>query len=112
VGGSADAALRELAETRLVEQSHGERAANATAACAGHPVHAVLSGSLTVTPEGAAGGGNAKFELTASDCSGKTLWHQTHGGDATGPQGLQVAAERAVDGAIGAYLNPPKRRGR
>ena len=112
VGGSADAALRELAETRLIEQSHGERVANAAAACAARPVHAVLSGSLTITAEAATGGGNAKFELTASDCSGKTLWHQTHGGDATGPQGLQVATERAVDGAIGAYLNPPKRRRR
>jgi TolB-like protein len=112
VTGTADAALRELAETRLTEQSHGERSATAAAACAAHAVHAVLSGTLTVTPEGTAGGGNAKFELTASDCGGKTLWHQTHGGDATGPQGLQVATERAVDGAIGAYLNPPKRRGR
>ena len=112
VSGNADATLRDLAETRLIAQSHAERAANATAACTGHPVHAVLSGILPVTPDTAAGGGNAKFELTASDCSGKTLWHQTHGGDATGPQGLQVATERAVDGAIGAYLNPPKRRRR
>ena len=112
VTGSADAALRELAETRLTEQSHAERTASAAAACAGHPVHAVLAGILTITPEGTAGGGNAKFELTASDCSGKALWRQTHGGDATGPQGLQVATERAVDGAIGAYLNPPKRRRR
>jgi TolB-like protein len=112
VTGNADAALRELAETRLTEKSHGERAASAAAACAAHAVHAVLSGSLTVTPDAAAGGGNAKFELTASDCAGKALWRQTHGGDATGPQGLQTATERAVDGAIGAYLNPPKRRGR
>ncbi|MDP9105301.1 MAG: hypothetical protein M3N49_05140 [Candidatus Eremiobacteraeota bacterium] len=112
VGGSAEATLRDLAETRLIEQSHAERAANAAAACTGHPVHAVLAGVLTITSEPATGGGNAKFELTASDCTGKTLWHQTHGGDATGPQGLQVATERAVDGAIGAYLNPPKRRRR
>ncbi len=112
VTGTADAALRGLAETRLIEQSHGERAASATAACTGHPVHAVLSGALTVTPEAAAGGGAAKFELTASDCAGKTLWRQIHGGEGTGQQGLQVATERAVDGAIGAYLNPPKRRRR
>jgi hypothetical protein len=109
VGGTADAALRELAETRVAERAHAERATTAAQACVSHP-HAVLTGVLTVTPEGATGGGNAKFELTASDCSGKTLWHQTHGGDATGPQGLQTATERAVDGAIGAYLNPPKRR--
>jgi TolB-like protein len=112
VTGNADAALRDLAETRLVEQAHGERAATAAAACAAHAVRAVLSGSLTVTPDATAGGGNAKFELTASDCSGKVLWRQTHGGDATGPQGLQNATQRAVDGAIGAYLNPPKRRRR
>jgi TolB-like protein len=111
VGGTADAALRELAETRVAERAHAERAATAAQACVSHP-HAVLTGVLTVTPEGTAGGGNAKFELTASDCSGKTLWHQTHGGDATGPQGLQTATERAVDGAIGAYLNPPKPRRR
>jgi hypothetical protein len=111
VGGTADAALRELAETRLTERAHAERVASAAAACSsGHAPHAILTGVLTVTPEGAAGGGNAKFELTASDCSGKTLWRQTHGGDATGAQGLQIATERAVDGAIGAYLNPPKRR--
>jgi hypothetical protein len=110
VGGVASETLRELAETRLIEQAHAERAASAATACAAHRVHAVLSGTLTITPDPAAGGGNAKFELTARDCSGKTLWHQTHGGDATGPQGLQTATERAVDGAIGAYLNPPKRR--
>ncbi len=111
VGGTADAALREIAETRVAERSHAERATTAAQACVSHP-HAVLTGVLTVTPEGTAGGGNAKFELTASDCTGKTLWHQIHGGDATGPQGLQTATERAVDGAIGAYLNPPKRRRR
>ena len=113
VGGTADAALRELAEARLAERAHAERVATAAAACSsGHAPHAILAGILTVTPEGTTGGGNAKFELTASDCSGKTLWHQTHGGDATGAQGLQTATERAVDGAIGAYLNPPKRRRR
>ena len=111
VGGTADAALRELAETRVAERAHAERATSAAQACASHP-HAVLSGILTVTPEGATGGGNARFELTASDCSGKTLWHQIHGGDATGAQGLQSATERAADGAIGAYLNPPKPRRR
>lgn len=113
VAGSADAALRELAATHLAERAHAERVATAAAACSsGHAPHAVLTGVLTVTPEGTAGGGNAKFELTASDCSGKSLWHQTHGGDATGPQGLQTATGRAVEGAIGAYLNPPKRRRR
>ncbi|MDQ6943118.1 MAG: hypothetical protein M3169_11480 [Candidatus Eremiobacteraeota bacterium] len=111
VGGTADAALREIAETRVAERAHAERATTAAQACVSHP-HAVLTGVLTVTPEGATGGGNAKFELTARDCTGKTLWHQTHGGDATGPQGLQSATERAVDGAIGAYLNPPKPRRR
>jgi hypothetical protein len=111
VGGTADAALRELAETRVAERAHAERVATAAAACSsGHAPHAILSGTLTVTPDGTTGGGNARFELTAHDCFGKTLWHQIHGGDATGPQGLQAATERAADGAIGAYLNPPKRR--
>ncbi len=111
VTGTADAALRELATTHLTERAHAERAATAAAACTGHALKAVLAGTLTTTPD-ATGGGNAKFELTASDCSGKVLWRQTHGGDATGPQGLQTATERAVEGAIGAYLNPPKRRRR
>jgi TolB-like protein len=111
VGGTADAALRELAETRVAERAHAERATSAAQACVSRP-HAVLAGVLTVTPDGPSGGGNAKFELTASDCSGRTLWHQIHGGDATGPQGLQYATERAADGAIGAYLNPPKPRRR
>jgi hypothetical protein len=111
VGGAANETLRELAATHLAERAHAERVATAAAACSsGHAPHAILTGVLTVTPEGTAGGGNAKFELTASDCSGKRLWHQTHGADATGPQGLQTATERAVEGAIGAYLNPPKRR--
>ena len=111
VGGTADAALREIAETHVAERAHADRVASAAAACSsGHAPHAILSGILTVTPEGTTGGGNAKFELTASNCTGKTLWHQTHGGDATGAQGLQTAAERAVEGAIGAFLNPPKRR--
>ena len=109
VGGTADAALRELAETRVAERAHAERATTAAQACVSHP-HAVLAGVLTVTPDGTTGGGNAKFELTASDCSGKLLWRQTHGGDATGAQGLQIATDRAADGAIGAYLNPPKRK--
>jgi TolB-like protein len=111
VAGPADAALRELATARLADRAHAERAATAAAACASHPRKAVLAGTLTTTPN-AAGGGNAKLELTASDCSGKVLWRQTHGGDATGAQGLQTATERATEGAIGAYLNPPKRRRR
>jgi TolB-like protein len=111
VSGAADAALRELATTRLTERAHAERAATATAACTGHTPKAVLAGSLTTTAN-ATGGGNAKFELTASDCSGKVLWRQTHGGDAAGAQGLQTATDRAVEAAIGAYLNPPKRRRR
>jgi TolB-like protein len=114
VGGNGSEALRELAATHIAERAHAERAATAAAACSsGHAPHAILAGILTVTPEGTTGGGNAKFELTASDCSGKTLWHQTHGGDAIGPQGLQTATERAAEGAIGAFLNPPKpHRGR
>ena len=111
VAGAADAALRELATARIADRAHAERAATAAAACTGHTLKAVLAGTLTTTPD-ATGGGKAKFELTASDCSGKMLWRQTHGGDGTGAQGLQTATDRAVLSAIGAYLNPPKRRGR
>lgn len=108
VRGTASEALLELAESHLAERAHAERTATAAAACSsGHAPHAILAGLLTVTPE-APSGGSAKFELTASDCSGRTLWHQTHGGNAIGAQGLEAATVRAVEGAIGAYLNPPK----
>ena len=112
VEGSADAALREYATQRLLAKTNGERATSAATACAAHAVRAVLSGTLAVRPDAQFGGGSASFELTARDCSGKQLWQQTHSNDAGGAQGQQVATERAVDSAIGAYLNPPKRRRR
>lgn len=112
VEGSADAALREQAAQRLVARSGGERAASAATACAAHPVRAVLTGNLTVRPDAQFGGGSATFELTATDCAGKLLWRQTHSNDAGGAQGQQLATDRAVDAALGAYLNPPARRRR
>jgi hypothetical protein len=111
VEGSADAALRELATEKLVARTSGERAASIAAACAVRTVHAVLAGTLSVRSD-AQFGGNATFELVARDCAGKVLWQQTHGNDAGGAQALQLATERAVDAAVGAYLNPPKRRRR
>jgi TolB-like protein len=112
VEGSADATLREYATQRLLARTNAERAASASAACAAHPVHAVLTGTLAVRPDAQYGGGTASFELTASDCNGKQLWRQTHSNDAGGALGQQIATERAVDAAIGAYLNPPKHRRR
>jgi hypothetical protein len=109
VEGGADAALREYATQRLLARTNGERAANAAGACAAHPVRAILTGSLSVRPDAQFGGGSASFELTATDCAGKLLWRQAHSNDAGGVQGQQLATERAVDAAIGAYLNPPKR---
>jgi TolB-like protein len=110
VEGSADANLREYATQRLLARTNAERAQTAAAACAARPVHAVLSGTLTARPDAQFGGGSATFELTASDCAGKVLWRQTRSNDAGGAQGQQLATERAVDAAIGAYLNPPKGR--
>ena len=112
IEGGADAALRELATQRIVERTHGERATSSTAACTAGPVHAVLSGILAVRPDSQFGGASATFELDARDCSGKVLWHQSASNDAGGTQGSQLATERAVDAAVGAYLNPPKRRRR
>ena len=112
IEGPADAALRELATQRLTARTGGERVAGAAAACAARRVRAVLTGALAVRAEPQFGGGSATFELTASDCAGKMLWRQSHSNDAGGAQGLQVATERAVDAAAGAYLNPPKRRRR
>jgi hypothetical protein len=48
--------------------------------------------------------------MSAHDCAGKLLWKQTHSNDAGGTAGAQLATERAVDAAIGAYLNPPHRK--
>jgi TolB-like protein len=111
IEGSADAALRDRATQRLLDGVHGERADSIRAACAAHVVHAIFSGTLVVRPDAQYGGGSATLDLTASDCSGKPLWHQSHTNDAGGAQGQQTAVDRAVDAAIGAYLNPPKRRG-
>ncbi len=110
VEGPAEAALREFATQRLLARTNGERAATAAAACAAHPVKAVLSGTLSTRPDPQYGGASATFDLSAHDCAGKLLWHQTHSNDAGGAQGAQLATERAVEAAIGAYLNPPRRR--
>jgi len=112
VEGPADAALREIATQHLLARTNGERAATAAAACAAHPVKAVLTGTLSTRPDAQFGGAGATFELSAHDCAGKLLWHQTHSSDAGGAQGAQLATERAVEAAIGAYLNPPRRRRR
>ena len=110
VDGSADATLREYAVQRLLAKTNGERAASLAAACAARTVHAALNGTLSVRPDPQFGGASATFELSASDCAGKVLWHQTYSGDAGGAQGAQLATERAVDAAIGAYLHPPRTR--
>ena len=106
IGGSADAALRERATQRLVDRIHGELAGSIRTICAAHAVHAILSGGLSVRP--ARSGGSATLNLTASSCSGKTLWHQTHVSVGGGAQGQQVAVDGAVDAALSAYLHRAK----
>jgi TolB-like protein len=108
VGGGADAALRDIATSRVAERTHAEQVASSAIACVDHPRDAVLSGTL-VTRGAANGNVGATFDLTAADCAGKVLWHGSYTNDAAGPQAGQVAVERAVDAAVGAYLNPPKR---
>jgi TolB-like protein len=110
VEGPADASLREIATQRLLARTNGERVASAAAACAAHPVKAVLTSTLSTRPDPQFGGASATFDMSAHDCGGKLLWHQTHSNDAGGTQGAQLATERAVEAAIGAYLNPPRRR--
>jgi len=112
VGGSADPALREVATARAAERAHADRVESSAVACGEHPHDAVLSGTLSTRPGPASGGAGATFDLTAADCAGKVLWHGSYSNDAAGPQASQVAVERAVDGAVGAYLSPPKRRRR
>jgi hypothetical protein len=109
VEGSAEAALREVATQRIAARTNGERAQSVQAACAAHPVRAVLTGTLAVGRQTAFGGGTARFELTASDCAGKVEWRQTHASAAGSAQGQRIATERAVDAALAAYLSPPQR---
>lgn len=109
IGGSADAALRDHATQLLLDRVHGERADSVHAACAAHAMRAVFSGTLVVNADARYGGSNATLDLTASDCSGKPLWHETHSNG--GGVGQQVAVDDAVEAAVGAYLNPAKKRG-
>jgi len=109
IGGSADPALRERATQRLADRIHGERAESVRTICAAHAVRAIFSGALSIRTE-AQSGGSARLDLTASSCSGKTLWQQTHVSVGGGTQAQQIAVDSAVDAAISAYLNPPKKR--
>ena len=107
VEGPADTALRDAATVRLASRAHADRTATAAAACSGHPHDTILTGSLSLKGD-ATTGSSASLDLVATDCSGKTLWSRTFTSDATGAQGAQLATERVVDAAVGAYLNPPK----
>jgi TolB-like protein len=109
VGGGADIALRDIATSRIAERTHAEQVASTAIACTDHPRDAVLSGSLSTRAEASNGNVGATFDMTAADCAGKVLWHGSYSNDASGPQAGQLAVERAVDAAVGAYLNPPKR---
>jgi hypothetical protein len=108
IGGSADPALRERATQRLADRIHGERSDSVRTICNAHAVRAIFSGGLTVRPEPQSGG-SATLSLTASSCSGKTLWHQTQISLSGGAQAQQIAVDSAVDAAIAAYLNPAKK---
>jgi hypothetical protein len=104
VDGPADAASRDGAIARVLRDVRGERAATAASACTGHTPRAVLSGILLVKDAGT--GKAATFELDAKDCAGKQLWRESATRDAST---AQLAVERAVDAAVTAYLNPPRR---
>jgi TolB-like protein len=110
ITGSADPALRTFATQRVADQTHGQAADSASSACQANASNTVLSGDLGFRPDTHAGGGRATFQLTASDCAGKVLWRKSFSDGARGTQGAQIATQHAVDAAVGAYLNPPKRR--
>jgi TolB-like protein len=112
VDGGVEASLRELAVQRIAARTNAEHAASVVAACGAQPIRAVLSGILAVKPDPQFGSYSATFELDATDCSGKVVWRESFTRDAGGAQGMQLATERAVDAAVGAYLNPPKPRRR
>jgi TolB-like protein len=108
ITGSADPALRTFATQRVTDQTHAQAAESASSACQANAASTVLSGALAFRPDAHGGGGRATFQLTASNCGGKVLWHKSFTDGARGTQGAQVATARAVDAAVGAYLNPPK----
>jgi TolB-like protein len=110
VAGPADAALRTLATERVAQGTHAQAADNPSSACQANASSTILSGALAFRPNTTGGGGSATFELTASDCGGKVLWRKSFTNVAGGAQGAQLATQHAVDAAVGAYLNPPKRR--
>jgi TolB-like protein len=110
VGGGAAQALREVAAARTAERARGERVASATVACGAHPQDVVLSGTLSLRADPIHGGMGATYDLTATNCAGQTLWHGSYSNDAAGPQAGELATQHAVDAAVAAYLNPPRRR--
>lgn len=104
VTGSASAALRMHAAELLAERTHGERVVSASDACALHADAAILDGTLAIAVDPLGGGSNATFELTATDCAGKTRFHRSFLGAGQKDDGAIAAA---VDAAVAAYLAPP-----
>lgn len=109
LAGSAGALLRDAATARIVDRTHAERTASVASACADGPREAVLSGFLSLKPD-AASVAHASLDLFASNCRGRTLWTRTFRSDAGGAHGAELAMQRVVDAAVGAYLSAPKAR--
>jgi TolB-like protein len=109
LAGSAAVPLRDAATARIVDRAHAERTTSVASACAEGPREAVLSGFLSLKPN-AAYGAHASLDLFASDCRGRTLWNRTFRSEAGGAHSAELAMQRVVDAAVGAYLSAPKTR--
>jgi TolB-like protein len=121
LSGSADAARRDATLHALATQLEkaGVHAtvvaeqAPAQACGAAGKARGVLGGTLDVRTESGILGRStrATLRLIEHDCAGKIVYDQTVARAAGGSEGAALAAEHAVDAAVGAYLHPtPQKR--
>lgn len=121
LSGSADAQRRDTTLHALASQLekagvHATVVAEqpAAQACgAAGKAGGVLGGTLDVRTESGVLGRStrATLRLIEHDCAGKIVYDQTVARAAGGSEGAALAAEHAVDAAVGAYLHPtPQKR--
>jgi hypothetical protein len=122
-GGNADAALRDAVANRMlagvekagrhaarVEASLDAVRAGAGTVCSAAHVGQVAVATLDVSADPQYLGSNAHLDLAVFDCAGRVTWHKAYDDSAGGRTSAQLAADRVADKAIGAYLNPPRKR--
>jgi len=116
LGGTADAASRDATLNALAAQL--DRAGVHAVVVAAQPPAAacsaagkaggVLGGTLDLRKDSGLFGISSKatLRLIEHDCAGKIIYDQTVARAAGGSEAATLAAEHAVDAAVGAYLHP------